>query len=98
MNGLEAKFMAELERAVTGSDYSWVGFERIQLKLADRTTYTPDFAVVGPSGEMVMYEVKGFWRDDARVKLKVAAEQFPFFTFYAVTLKKREWQYERIGE
>ena len=33
------------------------------------------------------HEVKGFWRDDARVKIKVAAEHFPF-KFVAVRKKK----------
>lgn len=27
---------------------------------------------------MECHEVKGFWTDDAKVKIKVAAEQYPF--------------------
>jgi len=30
------------------------------------------------SGELECHEVKGFWRDDARVKIKVAASIYPF--------------------
>jgi hypothetical protein len=30
------------------------------------------------SGLMEMHEVKGFWQDDARAKIKIAADIFPF--------------------
>lgn len=29
-------------------------------------------------GVLELHEVKGFWSDDARVKIKVAADRFPF--------------------
>ncbi|MFX6258524.1 DUF1064 domain-containing protein, partial [Acinetobacter baumannii] len=35
------------------------------------------------------HEVKGFWTDDARVKIKVAAEQYPL-TFLAVKAKAKK--------
>lgn len=60
-----------------GEVLSW-GFQRITLKLADDCRYTPDFDVVTAAGELEMHETKGFMRDDARVKLKVAARSFPF--------------------
>ena len=36
------------------------------------------------SGVLELHECKGFWRDDARVKIKVAASLYPF-KFIAVT-------------
>jgi hypothetical protein len=60
-------------------------FEAMKLRLADRTWYTPDFMVIGIGGEIRFDETKGFWRDDARVKIKVAAEMFSQFTFRALT-------------
>ncbi len=30
------------------------------------------------NGQIELHEVKGFWTDDARVKTKVAADQYPF--------------------
>lgn len=60
-------------------------YEGLKLRLANNTTYTPDWFVVYP-GHFELHEVKGgFWRDDARVKIKVAAEMFPYFKFVAVT-------------
>lgn len=56
----------------------WHKFEGVKLRLADNTFYSPDFAVMKPDGQLEMHEVKGFWQDDARVKIKVAADMYPF--------------------
>lgn len=53
-------------------------YERWTFKLADDTRFTPDFVIQKPDGSLEVEEVKGFWRDDARVKLKVFVDQFPF--------------------
>jgi len=45
---------------------------------------------------MEMHEVKGFWQDDARVKVKVAASLYPF-RFVALTHKRGIWQIEDFG-
>ena len=67
-------------------------FERLKIRLADNTYYTPDFVVMLVSGEIEFVEVKGSWKapgqDDSRVKIKVAAEQNPWATFRSVELKK----------
>lgn len=85
MNGTERRYMIEvLEPAKVAGRISEYHFERVKIRLADRTHYTPDFFVVLPDGLIEMHEVKGFWEDDARVKIKVAAEVFPA-RFIAVT-------------
>jgi hypothetical protein len=73
----------------------WVAFEGIKLRLADKTFYTPDYFLMRKTGELECHEVKGFWEDDARVKIKVAAEKFPF-RFVAVKAKRGAWEYEEI--
>ena len=45
----------------------------------------------------LLHEVKGHWEDDARVKIKVAATQHPWFRFLAVKAGKTGWQYETFG-
>ena len=67
----------------------WFRFEGIKLRLADNTFYTPDFAVMRADGQLECHEVKGFWQDDARVKIKVAADQYPF-RFIAVTVRDKK--------
>jgi len=78
LNQTEKAYAALLERRKYAGEVVWYRFEGVKLRLADNTFYTPDFAVMLSSGEMEMHEVKGFWTDDARVKIKVAASQYPF--------------------
>lgn len=67
-------------------------FERLKIRLADNTYYTPDFVVMLVGGELEFHEVKGSWKmpgqDDSRVKIKVAAEQNKWATFRSIELKK----------
>ncbi len=70
-------------------EIAWYRFEGIKLRLANNTFYTPDFAVMLATGEMELHEVKGFWTDDARVKTKVAADQYPF-RIIGVTVKPKK--------
>jgi len=45
-----------------------------------------------------LHETKGFMRDDAAVKLKVAADKFPEFLFVLVKKIKKQWDYEVISK
>lgn len=84
LNRTEEAYARDLRDAQTAGDVLWFRFEGVKLRLADNTFYTPDFAVMLSNGQLEMHEVKGFWTDDARVKIKVAADQYPF-RFIAVT-------------
>lgn len=67
----------------------WFKFEGIKLRLADNTFYTPDFAVMLTNGALEMHEVKGYWQDDARAKIKIAADLYPMkFVAIRATPKK----------
>lgn len=66
-----------LKPALHAGQIVWYRFEGIKFKLADKTYYTPDYCVMRSDGTMEMHEVKGFWQDDARVKIKVAADMYP---------------------
>ena len=98
MNKTEQAFAEYLELRKRAGEITWWKFEPLKLRLAKRTFYTPDFAALRPDGSMVIYEVKGFWEDDARVKIKAAAEQFWMFDWIAVTKKRGCWQFEAFGE
>ncbi len=84
MNQTEAAYARDLELLKAAGDVAWYKFEGLKLRLADNTFYTPDFAVMLSNGEMQCHEVKGFWQDDARAKIKIAADMYPF-RFYAIT-------------
>jgi hypothetical protein len=84
MNKLEAEYAELLTEKKYCGDVAWWRFEGLKLRLADNTFYTPDFAVMLRNGQLECHETKGFWRDDARQKIKIAADQYPF-RFIAVT-------------
>ena len=99
MNRTEAAYAAHLELRKRALEIVWYGFEAVKYKLADNTFYTPDFLVMTAEGFIEAHEVKGFWEDDARVKIKVAAELFPVrFVAVRPVAKKRGggWTTEEI--
>jgi hypothetical protein len=91
MNKTEAAHAADLEmrkRIGEIQDYLW---EPLRLKLAPDCTYEPDFLVLMADRTIEFHEVKGgFITDDGLVKVKVAAQRFPFFRFML-------YQYDRRG-
>lgn len=95
MNKTEAAYAKRLEALKQTGEVIWWAFEPINLRLAANTFYKVDFLVMLKGGALEAHEVKGFWTDDARVKIKVAADKFPF-QFYAVQFKKGEWIFEKF--
>lgn len=88
MNKTEAAYAATLEARRIAGEVAWWKFEGLKFRLADSAFYTPDFAVMLACGTLEAHEVKGHWQDDARVKIKVAAELYPI-RFVAVTAKPK---------
>jgi hypothetical protein len=95
MNKTEAAYDQHLW-AQRGKEVIWHKFEAVKLRLADNTFYSPDFAVLASDSVLEMHEVKGFWQDDARVKIKVAASIYPF-RFVAVKKTKGGWAKEEFS-
>jgi hypothetical protein len=93
LNKTERAYLAHLRR----NPHVWIGVQNITVKLADDCRLTPDFAVLYPNGTLAMIDVKGFQREDAFIKMKVAARQFPMFLFYIVTRSGMMWD-ERLIE
>ena len=93
MNKTEARYADCLELMKRAGEIIDWKFEPVKLKLAKRTSYTPDFLVVYPD-RFELHEVKGHWEDDARVKIKVAQKQFPWFQFVAIQWKNKTWVFE----
>lgn len=96
MNKLEAAYARALtERQARGEIAEW-RYESTKLRLADGAWYTPDFRVVLPNGEVEFHETKGFMREAAQVRLRVAAELHPF-RFLLVTRQGGEWATKLVG-
>ncbi len=100
MNKTEAAYDAHLEAQQRARLVLWHKFEAIKLRLADNTFYSPDFLVLTSECRLECHEVKGFWQDDARVKIKVAASIYPF-RFVAVTKRANKhgggWSVEEFA-
>lgn len=94
-NSLELAYEKHLELLRKADEILWFKFEAVKLRLADNTFYTPDFLIMMKTGQIEIHEVKGFWMDDARVKIKVAAATFPF-QFVGVKYIKGKWEYEKF--
>lgn len=92
-NPLEVAFGQELERRKNRGEILEYEFEAEALRIAwtDKATgrkgatYTPDFRAITADGEVVFYEVKPmqssgkpYFREDAKLKLKMAADRHPY--------------------
>ncbi|MGZ5028987.1 MAG: hypothetical protein ACXWAT_00800 [Methylobacter sp.] len=99
LNKTEQAYQDMLEALRRAGEVAWYKFEGVKLRLADNTFYTPDFAVMMTNGQMEMHEVKGYWQDDARAKIKIASDMYPFrFIAAKVRAKKNGggWEIEEF--
>lgn len=92
MNETEKKLAKELETEKLLGQILGYHFEKIGLQLAPKTWYFPDFVVFMPDGTMHVIEVKGFLRDDAAAKYKIAVGMFPEITFHMIRKKNQTWK------
>ncbi len=100
MNKTEAAYAAQLELEKQAGEITSYDFEAVKLRLGKKTFYTSDFLVRLKNGELELREVKGYWKDDARVKIKTAAYLYPMFRFVGITkVRKRDgggWRREEF--
>jgi len=92
LNKTEKRYLEYLRRL----NPPWIGIQKITLKLADDTRLTPDFNYLDPTGRMVFVDVKGFQREDALIKMKVAARMFSWATFIIAKEIKNGWQEKEV--
>ena len=100
MNKTEQAYADLLELRKRAGEIHGYRFEPLKFNLGSACFYTPDFEVVLPDGVLEYHEVKGFWRDDARVKIKAVARQFSDRLFVVVMKKAKKhgggWEREEI--
>lgn len=88
----EESYARYLDALVASGEILRWHYEPVKFILAPRTTYTPDFLLVYPDNLIEFVEVKGFRREDALVKYKVAASLHPEFAWRMVEYKAGEWK------
>lgn len=92
LNKTERMFLEFMKRC----PYTWIGAQNVTLKLAHDCRLTVDFVGLRPDGKMDFIDVKGFQREDALIKIKVAARLFPFWNFLIVKRLNNEWQWHHV--
>lgn len=71
-------------------------YEPDRLEIGVGAFYTPDFGVDLIDGGREMREVKGYKREAAMVRLKVAAQRYSHLRFVLVTKKAGQWVHTPI--
>jgi hypothetical protein len=100
MNRTEAKRAQELETLKRAGEIKHWAYEAITLTLAPDCRYTPDFFVVENDRSVRFEETKMRWWEDARIKIRLAAQLYPMFAFSALIKAKAKdgggWRTERF--
>lgn len=84
MNKEELAYSEVLEARKRAGEVFYWGFDEVTLILAKMLRYTPDFFLVMADGSIEFHEYKGYWQDDAKAKIKMAAAKHPWFRFFGV--------------
>ena len=103
MNATEIRYAALLTTRVHAGEIARFDREPEGLRLADRCVYWPDFRVINNDGTVEFHECKGrsgdkfHAREDAWIKLKVAAATHPMYRFLVVWPSKRGgWESQNV--
>ena len=102
MNKTESTYSLHLEARKLAGEIHDYWFEKMTLKIADDTRLTVDFLIQMRDGSLQLHDTKGhrkIYTDDAKVKMKVAANMFPFEFFVVFPRKESQgagWDVEAV--
>lgn len=94
MNGIESWYWSTIVERVKSGEFLSARYEAITIRLAPKTTWTPDFFIIKKDGTAMFHETKASWKgagqDVSRVKVKLAAEMYPEFEFSVIMIKNKK--------
>lgn len=93
----EERYAAILDARVRDNLIRSWRYEGLTLKLADGVRFTPDFLVTENDDRMTLIEVKGFMREAARLRLKIAVSMYPGFGWLLVWAKRGGFDPQRLA-
>lgn len=103
MNRTERAYFEYLTMLKNRGEILEFWFECFKFSIAkNRCDYLPDFVVMRNNGSLEIHEVKGsrkIFADDARVKVKVCADKYPFPLYVVYPRPKKlggGWEYEEF--
>jgi len=100
---LEAAYADRLDILVRAGEIVEWKHKAIRLRIGasgektQRAFYSPDFTVLRNDLTLEHHETKGRWMEAAKVRIRVAAEMYPWFGFLAVQKDGDGFKYERFG-
>lgn len=97
MNATEEAYNAHLRTRHAAGEVLWWAFNAVRLLITDgdfAAFYKPDFTVIMWDGTTQYHETKGFEREAAMLRLKVAAGIYTFAKFVLVKRYESAWSYE----
>lgn len=97
MNRTESAYAQLLEIRKNAGEILWFDFEGLRFRVGVGAWYCPDFLIMNADGTIECHETKGgFSREAAIVRIKCAAEKFPF-KFVLVKFKRGQWTYQEMS-
>jgi hypothetical protein len=106
MNRVEQAYSHHLDDLMARGEVLWYAFDCVTLQIGENCRYTVDFMVMASDGTMEVHDVKGrkmkkdsndqpvesFWgEEDAIIKLKMVAQEYPLPVFIVFPLKMGGW-------
>lgn len=92
LNKLEREYLAWLK---TLGD-RWIGTQCITLQIGFDCRFTPDFWALDERGRLRAIDVKGFQREDALIKIRVAARMYPWVHFVIAKKNRKVWEHTEV--
>ena len=71
-------------------------YEPTSFQIGEGARYKPDFFVMFADNHDEWHEVKGYRREAAMVRIRVAAKMYPSDRFVLVTKRGGQWHHEPI--
>lgn len=104
MNATERKYDGILELRLRAGEILRKEFGCVKLRLGEKCWYTADFLVISKDTKVELHEVKTYWKnaqragwqEDARVKIKVCADFYPFKFIAATLMPDGSWEFEEF--
>ncbi|GAB1824706.1 hypothetical protein [Turicimonas sp. TL08] len=97
MNKTERRYFEYLKAEEAAGRIQKIWFESIKVKIADGACwYTPDFLVLKADSTLEFHEVKAnpkIFLDDAKVKVKSTATNYPFKMIVVYPKKTHGWEF-----
>ena len=100
LNKTERLYADILESRRRSGEITGYYVQSFTLLLGPACRYTPDFLVIEADGTLTFIDTKGgFTREDAVIKLKTAAAQYPHFRFKMIENRKGNFvEVRRLNE